>query len=403
MRDRWALVRLGEILKPVSRPEPVNPAATYSLLGAHWYATGLYTKEILSGSQIRAGKVYRVKKGDFVYNRLFAWKGSFAIASKENHGCFVSNEFPCFRIDPERADGRFLWRYFSRSSTWDEALGLSAGGTPTSRNRLKEEKLLAMTIPLPPLAEQRRVVARVEELAAQIHEARTLRYQASDEAASLVPATARERLDEVKTEKTELRRWLDKSREGIQTGPFGAQLSKSEFTEQGVPLLTIGNVQYGGLDFSDLLYVSEDKAKQLQRYAVREGDILFARMGTVGRCCVVPKKVEGWLINYHIIRVALDTAHVEPRYIHWTIRASADVENFLQEMTRGATRAGVNSKIVGSLPCRVPPLAEQRRVVAELDALQAEVDALKRLQAQTAAELDALLPSVLDKAFKGEL
>src|SRR5439155_26362317 len=172
MRNRWAFVRLGEILKPVSRPEPVNPEATYALLGARWYATGLYTKEILSGSQIRAEKLYRVEEGDFVYNRLFAWKGSFAIASKENHGCFVSNEFPCFRIDSERADGRFLSRYFSRSSTWDEALGLSAGGTPTSRNRLKEEKLLAITIPLPPLAEQRRVVARVEEPAAQIHEAR---------------------------------------------------------------------------------------------------------------------------------------------------------------------------------------------------------------------------------------
>jgi restriction endonuclease S subunit len=49
------------------------------------------------------------------------------------------------------------------------------------------------------------------------------------------------------------------------------------------------------------------------------------------------------------------------------------------------------------------PLAEQRRIVAELDALQAEVDALKRLQAETAAELDALLPALLDRAFKGEL
>ena len=51
--------------------------------------------------------------------------------------------------------------------------------------------------------------------------------------------------------------------------------------------------------------------------------------------------------------------------------------------------------------CAVP--SEQRRIVAELDALQAEVDSLKHLQAETAAELDAVLPSILDKAFKGEL
>ena len=50
-----------------------------------------------------------------------------------------------------------------------------------------------------------------------------------------------------------------------------------------------------------------------------------------------------------------------------------------------------------------PPLPEQRRIVSALDALQAEVAALKRLQAETATELDALLPAILDKAFKGEL
>lgn len=55
------------------------------------------------------------------------------------------------------------------------------------------------------------------------------------------------------------------------------------------------------------------------------------------------------------------------------------------------------------MPVTLPPLPEQRRIVAELDALQAQVDALKRLQAETAAELDALLPAILDKAFKGEL
>jgi type I restriction enzyme S subunit len=60
-------------------------------------------------------------------------------------------------------------------------------------------------------------------------------------------------------------------------------------------------------------------------------------------------------------------------------------------------------RFLKDLPVKIPPLAEQRRIVAELDALQAEVDTLKRLQAGTAAELDALLPAILDRAFKGEL
>ena len=144
MNRPWSIVPLRELLTPVSRPEAVDPQKTYHILGAHWYAKGLYTKDIKSGSQIQAKNLYRAEQGDFVYNRLFAWKGSFAVASEENHGCYVSNEFPCFLVNQNRIDSRYLWRYFSRAGIWEEAFGLSTGGTPTSRNRLKEDKLLVL-------------------------------------------------------------------------------------------------------------------------------------------------------------------------------------------------------------------------------------------------------------------
>lgn len=401
MSKPWPIVPLGEVLEPVSRPEPVGPQKIYRILGAHWYAKGLYTKDVKPGSEIQANKMFRVEKEDFVYNRLFAWKGSFAIATEDNHGCYVSNEFPCFVIDRNRADGYYLWRYFSRSLAWDEALGLSTGGTPTSRNRLKEEKFLDMKIPLPSLPEQQRIVAWIEGLATKISGALSLRHQASEEGEAVTRTSARSRLSSVKVGRTELGQWLDPRREGVQTGPFGAQLSSSEFTDSGIPVLTIGNVQYTGLSLRELKHVLPEKAEALSRYQVREGDILFARMGTVGRCCVVPQDANGWLINYHIIRVALDINRVDPRFIHWTIQASKEIEAYLENKVRGATREGVNSKIVAGLPCRVPSLSEQRRIVAELDALQAQVDGLKHLQAETAAELDALLPAILDRAFKG--
>ena len=57
------------------------------------------------------------------------------------------------------------------------------------------------------------------------------------------------------------------------------------------------------------------------------------------------------------------------------------------------------------LSLKIPqhPLNEQRRIVAHLDELQAKVDGLKKYQAQSGQELDTLLPSVLDRAFRGEL
>ena len=74
--------------------------------------------------------------------------------------------------------------------------------------------------------------------------------------------------------------------------------------------------------------------------------------------------------------------------------------------TRSRTTSGLRTLSVGRIKgihVPVPPLSEQRRIVKELDALQARVDALKKLQAETAVDLDALLPSVLDKAFKGDI
>ena len=172
-------VPLGAVLTPVSRPVSIDPAKTYPLLGAHWYAKGLYVKDTKVGAEIRAERLYRVEQGDFVYNRLFAWKGSFAVASESDHGCFVSNEFPCFAVEKSRLDVRYLQLIFSRESAWNEALDLSTGGTPTSRNRLKEDKFLAMRIPLPSLPEQRRIVAEIEALSANIEEVNRLRRASS--------------------------------------------------------------------------------------------------------------------------------------------------------------------------------------------------------------------------------
>jgi type I restriction enzyme S subunit len=99
----------------------------------------------------------------------------------------------------------------------------------------------------------------------------------------------------------------DPTRQPILTGPFGADLGNDDFVTDGVPVLRIGNVQQGYLDLSDLLFVTDAKAHELERYKVRAGDLLFARQGaTTGRNTLATDLVDGYLINYHIIRVALD-------------------------------------------------------------------------------------------------
>jgi type I restriction enzyme S subunit len=399
--SKWPMVPLGEVLTKSEDWVVLEPEKQYNEVTIRLWGKGVVLRHQVIGAEIASSRRLRVRANQFILSRIDARNGAIGLVPESLDGAVVSTDFPTFALNAERVFSPYLG-WVSRTPAFVDICKQASEGT-TNRIRLQEDRFLKEEIPLPPLTEQRRIVARIESLAAKIGEASLLRGRTVEEAEGLVNARARQILAEIGEPVTELRCWLDSSRVGIQTGPFGAQLSSHEFQDSGVPVLTIGNVQYGGLDIARLKCVSVEKAQQLNRYTIQEGDILFARMGTVGRCCVVPKNAEGWLINYHIIRVALNRLQVDSRFAHWTIRCSEDVERYLEETIRGATREGVNSGIVGSLPCRVPSLDKQRRIIAYLDQLQTKVDALKKLQAETAAELAALLPSMLDKAFKGEL
>ena len=142
---------LSEILNQKKREISLIDYEEYQVLGMRWYAKGLYVKHRKKGCEIKAKKLYVVRSGDFVYNRLFAWKGSFAEAGDDVDGCVVSNEFPCFveKADSEIVLG-YIWAFFSQQLVWHYIEGLSTGTSSTSRLRLKESRFLELRIPIPP-------------------------------------------------------------------------------------------------------------------------------------------------------------------------------------------------------------------------------------------------------------
>lgn len=210
MKPEWPKAVLSTLLRQVSRPEDVNSLREYTMLGTRWYAGGLFKKDVQTGQSIKAARVYRVARGDFIYNRLFAWKGSFAVVNDESHGCYVSNEFPCFEVNLSKLDARYLLHYFTQAASWNKALGLSSGATPTSRNRLKEKQFLEMSIPLPSMTEQRRLVQWIEAISERVKDAKRLSGEAQVAADDLLIAMAHRRdlLDDVKHSRGWVRRKL---------------------------------------------------------------------------------------------------------------------------------------------------------------------------------------------------
>ena len=138
--------------------------------------------------------------------------------------------------------------------------------------------------------------------------------------------------------------------------------------------------------------LAERKARMFERGTV----LLVAIGGSLGKVALTHERCSA---NQQITGIKF-SAEVLPEYGFWWMRR---LGKDLMAAAPQATLPIINQERIAAFEISVPPLAEQRRIVADLDALQAHVDALKKLQAETAAELDTLLPSILDKAFKGEL
>jgi len=174
----------------------------------------------------------------------------------------------------------------------------------------------------------------------------------------------------------------DSYRQPILTGPFGADLGNDDFVPEGVPVLRIGNVQSGYLDLQDLLFVTPRKARELSRYAIRPGDLLFARQGaTTGRNALATDLVDGCLINYHIIRVALDYDKCAPLFIEAAFNGEMVKRQVERDKGRG-TREGINTAQLKALKVPLAPLAEQRAIAELLGAQSAEVSSLQDQRAE---------------------
>jgi restriction endonuclease S subunit len=274
MSKQWPTVRLGEVLTPTVRVENVDASKEYRLLGIRLDGQGPFLRETIMGTQTSATKLFRVAEGDFIYSRLFACRGAFGVISKELDGCFVSSEFPAFVPVPGKIDVEYLKYWFRLPRVIATVDADCSGSTPLTRNRFKENFFLALEIPLPPLAEQRRVVARIEALAAQIHEARTLRHQAAEEAEALSHSGA----------EAGFRRLRDRFGTKV-VGDICHTITDGDhntprFSDEGVRFIFVGNVSSGHLHFDHSKRVSPEYFAALKSHRLPErGDILYSAFG----------------------------------------------------------------------------------------------------------------------------
>ena len=396
MTNGWHVGKFGDVLEPVSRPVQVEADKVYRNLGVQWYAHGLFIREEKPGHEIQAKELYRVELGDLVYNRLFAWKGSFAIADKDTAGGFVSGEFPCFRVDSKLADVKYLHLYLSQEKIWEEIERTSTGQTSISRLRLKVPVFLGMDIPLPPLEEQRRIVKSVEDLVTRIAKAKSLREEIDAET-ELLPAAEfkklRYELLESKFPKNKLGNITQVTAGGTPSR------DNPSYWKGKIPWIKTGELLDGDI-YSSGEHITEEGMKYSSAKLFPKETILIALYGqgqTRGR---TGRLMIEATTNQACCAILPTPDLLEPRFTQYWLRS---LYYEMREQNHGGAQPNWNGAMIKNIEISIPPLDEQRRIVAYLDSVQARLASLRQLQSATGEELDALLPSVLDRAFKGEL
>jgi type I restriction enzyme S subunit len=141
----------------------VDPSAEYPNVGVLNFGRGLFAKPAIEGASTSATTLYRIRSGQFVYSRLFAFEGAYAHVPEEFDGRFVSQEFPTFNPDCDHLDATWLASFLRSKDHWAE-LSVSSKGLGVRRQRVQPEAILRYELWLPPIEDQHRMMSQVAQM-----------------------------------------------------------------------------------------------------------------------------------------------------------------------------------------------------------------------------------------------
>lgn len=178
-----------------------------------------------------------------------------------------------------------------------------------------------------------------------------------------------------------------------QTGPFGSQLHESDYVAEGTPIVTVEHLGEIGFTRQNLPFVSDADKNRLSKYILKEGDIVFSRVGSIDRCTYVSKNEDGWMFSGRCIRVRCSKT-VNSRYLNFYFRQSF-FKKMMLNISVGATMPSLNTKLMDSIPLNLPPLSHQNKVAKVLTDLDAKIELNNKIN----QELEAIAKLLYDYWF----
>ena len=178
----------------------------------------------------------------------------------------------------------------------------------------------------------------------------------------------------------------------VQTGPFGSQLHKKDYVDIGTPIITVEHLGDNRIVHSNLPRVSEKDRLRLKKYWMREGDIIFSRVGSVDRRAFVYKQEDGWLFSGRCLRVRVTNKDLNSRFLSFFLGLES-VKEHIRQIAVGATMPSLNTALLSNVEIIVPPLPEQRAIAHILGTLDDKIELNRRMNETLAAMAQTVFKS----------
>lgn len=383
MNSKWPLVPLGEVLTQykeyIESPEP----KIYPKLSVKLYGKGVIIDSPTDGTTLKMKRHQIAKSGQVILSEIWGKKGAIGFVPPEGEGALCTSHFFLFDVNSSRIDQKYLQAIFTANYLQDQ-LDSEAKGT-TGYAAVRPKILFGAVIPLPPLDEQRRIVARIEELAARIEEARELQFKIERNLQNMLLGAYRRITNEVqflpmsivaplKRRPIEIEIFETYYELGIRS--FG----RGTFHKPPISGASLGTKRIFHIENEDLLF-----------------NIVFAWEGAIA---VAKPEDRGHVGSHRFLTCVPQEDFATSRFLCFHFLTDKGLTDIGNASPGGAGRnRTLGLKALEKIKVPVPPIEKQ----LWFNSLQAKIDAIKCHQAETATELDALLPAVLGQAFRGEL
>lgn len=381
-------VRVGDVLHLDRKLVTPDPTQEYTAIGIRSFGKGIFHYPPQTGDKLGSLRFYALPSDRLVVSNIKGWEGAIAVSSTAEADCVASNRFLTYAPTDDQIDVRWARWYFLSEAGLPKIQQASPGSADRNRT-LAIERFEALEIPLPPIADQRRIAARLDTITQRATALLQLSERASTIASALaVSSSSRPDLDDDA-----------KSRAGWRQMKLGEFLTptSNQVTVEAHTSYRIAGIYSFGKGLIDRGSMMGPETAYPTFTVLAEGDVVVSKLnGWEGAVAVVPPRFATSCVSPEFPTFRPDPRHVLPTFFGGIAR-SPWFWRALDTNTRGSMvrRRRINSEQFLATAVWLPPMDEQARIARALESL----DRSATVRASAVTRVQALVPAALNQAF----